>query len=48
MLADGRSHERVERGLEIRHIYENIDNKTIDTTNMSVEETVNEIIRFVS
>lgn len=47
MIQDGRNDERIQRGLQTRHLYENLRNPVIDTTQLSVEETVEEILAIL-
>lgn len=47
MVQDGRHAERIQRGLQTRILYENTDNLTIDTTHLTVEDTVEEILAIL-
>ena len=47
MEQDGREDERIQGGLQTRPLYESQANKTIDTTLLTVEETVKEILAIL-
>ena len=44
---DGRDEDRINRALAVRHIYDNLDNPTVDTTDMNCEETVYKILEIL-
>jgi adenylate kinase family enzyme len=48
MTKDERDEERIKRAIEIRGIYEGLNNPIIDTTNMTVEETVEKAIEILN
>ena len=46
--ADGRDEERIRRGIRnSRAVYENVDYPRIDVTDMTVEETAEEILKII-
>lgn len=47
MLKDGMNEERISRALEVRSIYDNLDNPMIDTTDMTIEETVYKVLEIL-
>lgn len=48
MTQDGRDAERIQRALiQTRPLYENPENPAIDTTHLTVEETVDEILKIL-
>jgi len=47
MMQDGRETERIERGLRSRFEYEGVKNPVIDTTHLTVEDTVEEVIAIL-
>jgi len=47
MIKDGRDEDRISRALAVRGIYDHLDNPTIDTTHMSVEETVYGVLEIL-
>lgn len=47
MIRDGRDEERISRALAVRNIYDNSDNPTIDTTDMSVEKAVYKVLEII-
>lgn len=48
MIKDYRDSERINRALAARNIYENLGAPLIDTTSLSVEETVDRVIEIVN
>jgi cytidylate kinase len=48
MLADDRDEERIKRALSVRGIYDDINYPLIDSTKLTVEETVEKVIEIVS
>jgi hypothetical protein len=47
MTQDGRDADRIQRGLETRQIYESPDNPVIDTTHLTIEDTVEAILTIL-
>lgn len=47
MRQDGRDEERIQRGLGIRALYEELEGRRIDTTDLTVEQTVEAILAMV-
>ncbi len=47
MMRDGRDTERIRRGLQTRLVYERLENPVIDTTHLTVEDTVAEILAIL-
>jgi len=47
MIKDGRNEERISRALAVRSIYDRLDNPTIDTTHMSIEETSYRVLEIL-
>lgn len=47
MVEDGRDEERIKRSVNYRYLYDGLSNPIIDTTNLSVEETVVRIMEIV-
>jgi hypothetical protein len=47
MIKDGRDKERIERALSVRKIYDGLGYASIDTTDISVEETVYKVLEIV-
>jgi cytidylate kinase len=47
MIKDGRDEERIKRALVVRGIYEGLGYPVVDTTHLTVEETVDKVIDIV-
>lgn len=47
MLRDGRDKERIERALSARSIYDGSEALTIDTTELTVEMTINKLMEII-
>ncbi len=47
MLEDGRSEEKIGNSINNLRLYDDMDTLKIDTTNMSVRDTVNEILEVI-
>jgi broad-specificity NMP kinase len=47
MLQDGRDPERIQRALEAHDLYEHLPYPRIDTTRLTVEETVERVLEIV-
>lgn len=47
MIKDGRDEERINRALAVRNIYDNLDNPIIDTSNMSIDESVCKVLELM-
>lgn len=47
MIADTRDEARITRALEARSVYEGLDCPTIETTDLSVDETVNRVLEIL-
>ena len=47
MIKDGRSNERIERAIAIRKLYENLEGHRIDTTCLTTEKTIEEVIKII-
>lgn len=47
MIKDGRDEERIRRALAVRDLYDGLGYPVIDTTNLTVEETVGKVIDIV-
>jgi cytidylate kinase len=48
MINDGRDEERINRALSVRNIYNCLDYPIIDTTDMSVKETVYKVLEILN
>lgn len=47
MIQDGRDNERINRALSSRSLYYNLNYPRIDTTNMTVEETIYQVLDII-
>jgi cytidylate kinase len=47
MIKDTRDEERINRALSARSIYEGLDSPIIDSTDLSVDETVNRVLEII-
>lgn len=47
MKCDKRDHQRIERAISSRYLYDALDCPTIDSTNMPLEEVVEEILHLI-
>lgn len=47
MVKDGRDTARIERALAVRSLYDGLDCPIIDTTGLTVEDTVNKVLEIV-
>ncbi|MFZ5354854.1 MAG: AAA family ATPase [Bacillota bacterium] len=48
MIEDERDEDRIKRALSIRYMYDKLEYPTIDTTNLTVEETLDKIIDIIN
>lgn len=48
MIKDGRDKERIERALSVRDIYDGLEYLSIDTTDISVEESIFKVLEIVN
>lgn len=48
MIGDSRSVDRIERAINYRSLYNNLNNPLIDTTKLSVDETVDRVLKIIN
>lgn len=47
MIKDGRSESRINRSIHYRYLYEGLSNPIIDTTELSIDETAEQILKVI-